>query len=173
MRKITLLAFLSMGISYFGRAQLTHHTVIASDGGTAKTGNMSIDWTLGEPVVESEYTSNKFYTQGFHQPMLRAKELETEIKKKITPRSVDTDYEITVVPNPVNSMLTINISRLTDAEVAVFITDVTGQTIKTETIAPGASSKQIDVNQLSSGLYLLSFYGPDKALLSMFKISKL
>ncbi|MBK9148716.1 MAG: DUF285 domain-containing protein [Flavobacteriales bacterium] len=49
-------------------AQSASPTVVATTGGTGTAGNMTLDWTLGEPMVTTLDNGQLVLTQGFHQP---------------------------------------------------------------------------------------------------------
>ncbi|MFA6260574.1 MAG: gliding motility-associated C-terminal domain-containing protein [Bacteroidia bacterium] len=51
-------------------AQFISRAVISSAGATANAPGMSMDWTIGEVIVETAAGTNHMLTQGFHQPDL-------------------------------------------------------------------------------------------------------
>ena len=173
MRKVRLLTFLGIAMSGIVMAQESYPSIVAPDGGTASSKTMRIDWTLGEPVVESAYANNQLYTQGFHQPSIKVKDVRGGMNQTLSTRSSgQSNYEITVVPNPVKTMLTVNVQGVTDDKLDILIYDGTGQRVIAENIANRMSTLQIDVSHLPPGLYVLKVFGPDKDLLNVFKISK-
>ncbi len=50
--------------------QHNNQSVIAAAGNISKAGNITLEWTLGEPVIETVSTTLGLLTQGFHQPLL-------------------------------------------------------------------------------------------------------
>src|SRR5690349_1308491 len=83
------------------RAQEKTTSVISAAGGIAHSNTLSLEWTLGEPVSETAISSSRMYTQGFHQPML-------QIKKLDTPKEISSVFNsILVYPNPSASLVTI------------------------------------------------------------------
>jgi Secretion system C-terminal sorting domain len=175
MRKFILLILSGIGFSSIVFAQARDHFVIATQGGSGTSPTLSIDWTLGELATESVYTTNRMFTQGFHQPLIRVNELISHSNQITTRGSIAKapEFTITVAPNPASSGLTVNVNGLDDQDVDVFITDGTGKRLLSETIAMGSGSAYLSIGDLATGLYILSCYTNDKRLLSVFKISKI
>ena len=67
---IPLLVGLIVPSLRLGLSQRLSPEVLAVGGGIDKNGSLSLEWTLGEAVIETVSLSDRIYTQGFHQPML-------------------------------------------------------------------------------------------------------
>lgn len=177
MRKIALLILFGLGIFGFTHAQEATQKVVSAAGGSGMTGTMTIDWTLGEPVVESAYANGKLYTQGFHQPSLTVEKLE-EVPLELFPVGhksgfADSDLEINVSPNPVQTTLHLRIDSATETPLDYRVVDINGRTVLSDVVAPGTSTTQIDVQRLPQGFYLLWVFGSEQAPITAFKISKI
>lgn len=146
-------------------AQRLAPTVIASDGGFRKTSTMSLAWTLGETAVESVSSNGRFYTQGFHQPLLLAKSFHPGSEKLFA------GYDIVVAPNPVQSMLNIYIETPQEENLQVFLADILGRNIMSKETS-GKGSFKLDMSPYISGVYLLSIRNSDGHLVRTFKIIK-
>ncbi|HMQ77825.1 MAG TPA: BspA family leucine-rich repeat surface protein, partial [Flavobacteriales bacterium] len=57
-----------LAATWAANAQSVSPTVVANAGGTGTAGNMTLDWTLGEPMVTTLDNGLLVLTQGFHQP---------------------------------------------------------------------------------------------------------
>jgi len=64
MRKILLITIAIVALIFQAKAQ----QVIASSGGYFEGENVSLNWTVGEPVIETFTGGNLILTQGFQQP---------------------------------------------------------------------------------------------------------
>ena len=146
----------------FAQAQ----SVISAAGDRSQNGKISLDWTLGEPAVETIQTNKRNFTQGFHQPL---------IIKKIQPMVPGIpnlpDYLFTIAPNPVISELTVNIDKKITCKVQVQLTDFYGRTIVL--FAPSANKQfKFSLQGQPSGTYYLIIRNQNGALLKTFSVIK-
>ena len=165
MRKKYLLLLGGLGLSLTGVAQRLSPSVLAVSGGTATTQTMTLDWTLGEAVVETSYTPERLYTQGFHQPLLQVSELQNQINP-------DAGYTITVAPNPVTSYLTVGITAPQEDPLQLRLTDLNGRQYTLPILPATTRSTQVDMTQFPTGTYLLHINSVDGRLLKSYKIIK-
>ena len=165
MKKPLLLLFGSLGLSSVGMAQRLSPSVVAVSGGTARTPTMTLDWTLGELVVETATTPDRLYTQGFHQPTLQVSEQPGLI-------GADADYQFTVAPNPVASYLTIGITAPESSALALLLTDMNGRQYNLPVVPASTKSTQIDMTLFPAGMYLLRIGKADGPPLKAYKIIK-
>ncbi len=156
-----LLALFGMGITSFAIAQMAYPSVLASDGGSATAGTISLDWTLGEIAVETVYSADHMYTEGFQQPMIEVEELP-----------VAYSFGLSVSPNPVTSILTLELNDYDEGNLDLYMTDLSGKKVLTQKIIRGSFDARIDVGQLASAIYILNVYSEREALIGSFKISK-
>jgi hypothetical protein len=162
-KKFTLLNCLLVlvTVSY---AQSLSPTVVSSAGGSDQTNNVRLDWTLGELAVETTSTLDKIYTQGFQQPLLI-----TKVKSSNQPM---TGYSVSVYPNPVRSILTINIQSIIDSKVYLKITDLKGQVVYNNNTYSKGSSVNVNMRSLASGVYLLTVTHSSGVTIGTYKIVK-
>lgn len=148
-----------------GRSQQLAPSVIASGGGVATAGNISLSWTLGENVVETVSACSKLYTQGFHQPVLMARVLYAAKEKMIT------GYSVSVAPNPVYSVLNVNIEAPAQENVQVSLVDLLGRSLMSKQTG-GSGTMRLDMSGHISGVYLLTVKTLSGQLIRSFKIIK-
>ena len=170
MMKIVMLLLFCLLVSAHARSQANHQSVIAPYAGSAVAGNISLDWTLGEPVVESVYTDDRLYTQGFHQPMLKVVEIKPHINSVLSPRSGG--MEITAVPNPVSSALILMMQDMPQKEIEVVLSNSTGQMMFTKTLNTESGKAELDLIELTPGLFFLNLYSKDHEFIKVFRIVK-
>ena len=121
-------------------AQKITPTVLSSAGAVMKTGNFSIEWTLGEIATETLKSNNNVLTQGFHQTNLTVVSTNNPFISGLD-----------VYPNPVEQELIID--NKSGKIIAFHVFNITGQCINEQTFNPGIQT--LHMNALPSGTYLL------------------
>lgn len=164
MKKSLLLLF-GMGLSAAGVAQRLSPSVVAVAGGTATTQTMTLDWTVGESVVETATTSSRLYTQGFHQPMLQVSE-----QPGLTGDAAG--YTFTIAPNPVATYLTLGITAPESSPLQLLLTDMNGRQYSLPIVPANTTSTQVDMTTFPAGVYLLRIGKPDGPQLKAYKVLK-
>lgn len=149
MRK-NFLVFLYVGFCLTAKSQSPDPSIISAGGGSDKTSTVSIDWTIGEYAVETIISTNKMYTQGFHQPLL----IET-IAIARTASEAD-KYTVSIAPNPIVSIVNLGITSTKAGRVFITISDVNGIIFIQKNIAVNSGSTQIDMASLRAGAYSLT-----------------
>lgn len=127
-------------------AQLTLvREVAASAGGSGTAGTASIDYTIGEPVVESFTGNSLVLTQGFHQP---------EILPALPP-GAPAVMDFLLFPNPAVTTVKIGFNLMTDATVVLLIVNTVGQVMYQDArqYAPGKILIPMPVDRLAAGIY--------------------
>ncbi|MFO7864731.1 MAG: T9SS type A sorting domain-containing protein [Salinivirgaceae bacterium] len=152
----TVAVFLFIGNIGFGQQ------VTASSGGSYAGGSYSLNYTIGESVVETLIGSS-ILTQGFHQ-------------SKLTVTSI---YEyrylgakINLYPNPTTSNLNIIIAA-NAKNYSVMVLNEFGKTLKVEKVWIGESPSVIDFNDFKPGVYFLRVIDKPGIVLQTFKVVKL
>jgi hypothetical protein len=147
------------------RSQQLNPSVMAADGGISKAAGISLEWTLGETFVESISTTDRLYTQGFHQPVLFAKNFPVAEQPVL-------GYVITVAPNPVESVLTAIIASPTNEKIYLTLIDFTGRRFSVPTAYGKFSTVKMDMSGKISGIYLLEIRNVSGQLIKTYKIIK-
>jgi hypothetical protein len=135
MKKLTFVLF-SVFITFFVSAQ----EVLSTQGDSYSNASGSIDFTLGEVVINTETYGTKDLTQGFHQT-----------NWNIDVETYAPNYEAVIFPNPTENVL--NIRTSTFENVMYKLYDALGKLIIQGTLSEEQTS--IQVSELASGFYSL------------------
>ena len=165
MKKTLLLLLYSLGFASGGLAQHLSPSVVATDGGFARTQTMTLEWTLGESVVETHRAADRLYTQGFHQPVLQVTEQPARLGSEVV-------QEFTVAPNPVTSHLTITPSSPQPTPLQLRLTDLRGHQHVLPDLPMSAESIQVDMTRFPAGTYLLHISKDTSTRLKSYKVVK-
>ena len=146
-------------------AQQIKQEVIASAGGfnVASDNSISISWTLGETIIPT-FTSQDgtlILTHGFQQKVL----ITTVAENILNP------VQVTVFPNPASEVINIEFDTPVDGEISLFLLDTQGKLVKTEKIEAATTNKQINMQDLPSGIYYLRL--TKGKLVNVYKVVKL
>ncbi|MBW6534203.1 MAG: T9SS type A sorting domain-containing protein [Mariniphaga sp.] len=135
--------------------------VVSSSGNSGNITGYKVDWTLGEPVIETISGSNHILTQGMHQTKL----LVTAISEMELP-----GVEVKVYPNPTGRFLKIEIIQTGDEQFFYEISDITGR--KSVLKEMHANTEEIDMESYVSGIYFLNVLSLNREYVMVFKIIK-
>lgn len=174
MKKKLLLPMIGLGLAYMGVAQSLSPSVISSSGAVSQGEHIQLEWTLGEPAVQSLRTSDGLITEGFHQPILNVEALEVpENPPDFAMDSVvEGELKITIAPNPVQALLSIQIESDMDQQGIIFLSDLSGKKLQQTDANLLNERLEWDFSPFPSGMYLLSFYTKKGELLKTFKVTK-
>ena len=138
--KSILIFFLLACLSVGGSAQKISPTVLCNAGAVMKSGNFSLEWTLGEIATETLKSNNAILTQGFHQTNL-------------TIVSTQNPYlaGLEIYPNPVTSKLIIQ--NGSGQKLQFNLSSISGQCISVFNFETGIH--EVDMETLPSGSYIL------------------
>src|SRR5437773_7725492 len=164
MKKNFLLLLFIFECSFFASAQQLSPSVIASAGDISGSMFTTIERTLGEFAVESVSSGNQFYTQGFHQPVLIAKEFFSPTKNELV-----AGYKITAFPNPVLSVLQVRIESSTEEKIFLSVIDLNGKMIFTQSANSIAGFIRVNMASVAQGMYVVKIRKANGQLLKMFK----
>lgn len=158
MKKIKLIAII-IGVILVG-SQSSSQEVISPTGGNAQAQGVQLNWTLGEPVIETIVSVEYTLTQGFHQT-------------KLTVTSVSLFNEntnITAYPNPTSDIVFVKFTgdEFLKSKAELFTSD--GKLLKI--LELNSEINQLNVKQLSNGEYFLRISKKGQVLRS-FKIIKI
>lgn len=174
MKKKIFLSVIGLGLACLGMAQSISQSVISSSGTVSQGEHIQLEWTLGEPAIQSIRTSNGLITEGFHQPMLRVEALDEPVNPPdmaFNPTTIE-GLQITIAPNPVQSLLSIQIESDVDQQGVIYLSDLAGQRLQQLEASFFDESLEWDFSRFPSGMYLLSFYTNAGELLRTFKVTK-
>ena len=163
--KIFTFFFLLVTLVSSASSQRIDRSVIASNGGIDKASNISLEWTLGESIAASSYTSTRLYTQGFNQPTLKIK-----YKTFIDPYRVT--FKLTVAPNPVQSMLHVYWWSDNETSISFRLTDVHGRILENKNINLKSGNTQFNMGNLAGGMYFLQVRNSKGTLINTYQVVK-
>jgi hypothetical protein len=135
--------------------------VVASSGNSGSAAGYTVDWTLGEPVIETISGSNHILTQGLHQTKL----LATAISEMEFP-----GLEVKVYPNPTGRFLKIEVIQTGNELIFYEISDITGR--KSVLKQMHSNTEEIDMGSYVSGIYFLNVTTRNREYVKVFKIIK-
>lgn len=141
-------------------------SVIASAGDVSKGGNVILEWTVGEPVIETASSPSIKYTQGFHQPLLEVQKVAP--KRELAART----FSAHVYPNPSSAVLNIQLDQVSQNPVLVSLLDAGGKVLLSNAIPANSTMLKINVSGLSGGAYLLRLMDAKGNLQSDYKVIK-
>ena len=139
--------------------QTIQNSVISSTGGSASSGNVKMDYTLGETVIETFSAGGNTLTQGFHQTNLTLVAIE----------NIELFAEISIYPNPATEFIYIEIPE-NHAALEFLLYDVNGKLLKT--YAHSSTHLTIDVGIYARGTYYLQAVNPKDKMFKTFKVVK-
>lgn len=136
--------------------------VISSAGGYFVATGINISWTLGETIIPSYGPVNGLIlTHGF----------QSVLRTVIVEENIETPVEVTVYPNPASDYLNISFTEPPDTKVDLYLFDTNGKLFKNEVIEPLSGDKQLDFQDLPSGVYILKLV--KGKLSNVYKVIKL
>lgn len=163
MKKSSLFFIFLILISSFSFSQDLSLKVISAQGGYAILDDMTLEWTLGEPFIETLASSKNILTQGFHQSFNKTSSLS--IKQENFFNSV-------VSPNPVTDQLHIHLKASQDSKLNLSLYEITGRFIKQTLVNSQDSNISINIMDLSSGTYILKISSLEDSAIEVHKIIK-
>ncbi|MCT4583278.1 MAG: T9SS type A sorting domain-containing protein [Flavobacteriales bacterium] len=135
----------------FGSITSYGQEVIASGGTSFSNSDGSVEWTIGEPVIETLESNSNFATQGFHQTQLQVTAIDES----------NTYYDVAVFPNPTQGNVEIQIKDLTE-DLSIKIFDVAGKLIMQKPYQMHDQTQTFDLSKIESGSYYLQLTGKEK-----------
>jgi len=135
--------------------------VVASSGNSGSIPGYTVDWTLGEPVIETISGSGNILTQGMHQTKL----LVTAISEIEFP-----GVEVKVYPNPTGRFLKIEVLQTGNELFFYEISDITGRKVVLKELQ--GNTEEIDMGSFVSGIYFLDVLSQNHKNVKVFKIIK-
>ena len=166
MKKLLVQLICLLFIKVIAHSQQLSPSLIAAAGGISKSQGVTLEWTLGEIAIESVATSDRLYTQGFHQPVLIARNFYINTMQLLT------GYRVTVAPNPVQSVLTATISSPLEEKIFLTLIDFTGKRFRVQIVSGRSVFAKVDMSGMIAGIYLLEARNEAGQLIQSFKIIK-
>ena len=160
--KKRVLLFLSLVGANWLYGQSAAPYVVASEGNHVDAAAFSLDYTVGETVIETLTRDSFTLTQGFHQPNLML----------INAVDVLPELNVKVYPNPTADQLQFETTSETPSLIWQ-LSNANGQVILQSKRATTLLSETLDLGNYPAGTYWLSFRTPENRMLKSFQIIKI
>lgn len=164
MKHFLILVFCCIAAAAAAQAAIERQ-VTASQGGSASSDRLSLDWTLGEPAVGSLSTPSGLLTQGFQQPVLRVEQVS------MLPKQARMTTSIRVAPNPTAAEINISFPTDLSEELWLELSNLQGKPILREK-TDASGTWRMDVSAYPPGFYLLRCVTARGEILSIHRIVK-
>ena len=163
--KFIFTCILAIGVWGYSYSQIITQEIYAVGGDYFSQINGSLDWTMGEFMIDTYTNGSNFLTQGFHQGSEEAVISIVEVFQNTTYKAY---------PNPTTGELTIAVSGLTNENVnrEVQILDIAGKILKKETWQHTNTIK-LDLSEYATGYYLIRVLGSGSQKPQLYKIQKI
>lgn len=148
-------------------AQVLTHSVVSSGGGVSRGATVYLEWTLGEMAVESLFAGANWFTQGFHQPLLRIKEY-SPAPSPTNPAA----WLVKVSPNPVQTSLQVQFVKTPDPGSVISLMDLQGRRLLSRSVGSDAGTLYIDFQPYASGIYLLELLNGNGQVKQVYRVFK-
>lgn len=158
--KRQLLLFTCSFYSICSIAQSIDRSVVASQGNTLGNADISIGFTVGEPLV-GLIAGDGAIDQGFW----------TGYDLLIIPLSLEEDnIEILVYPNPVTESVTVTSPESSIDGMELFA--INGQKVSSQFFDTGNTENEIDMTTHANGVYVLRLYVAERTEIKEYKLIK-
>ena len=144
--------------TFFATFAATAQEVVSSQGETYSNVNGSIDFTVGEVIINTGSNGTNDLTQGFHQTNWNFLGVE----------DFAPDYQATIFPNPTQEVLNIKTSVFENVTYTLY--DAQGKLVMQNILS--AEQTPIQVSQLAPGSYSLTLNNETQNL-KTFKLIKI
>ena len=144
--------------TFFATFSATAQEVVSSQGETYSNANGSIDFTVGEVIINTGSNGTNDLTQGFHQTNWNFLGVE----------DFAPDYQATIFPNPTQDVLNIKTSVFENVIYSLY--DAQGKLVMQNILS--AEQTPIQVSQLAPGSYSLTLNNETQNL-KTFKLIKI
>ena len=131
--------------------------LISTAGDEFSNASLHMEWSLGEPVIETSSDEEIYLSQGFHQPVMINK--------------IKEDDRIQVYPDPFDLNLIIEFEELESADMYAMVCDMSGKVILI--LHKLILFNDIPTLDMADGAYILRIYDSRSNVLKTVKLIKL
>ena len=153
--------FFSIVSAFTASAQM-RQDVISSAGGSKVNINVSLSWTLGETIIPMFRSANNNIT------------LSSSFLQSVTVTAMrepmDISVEVTVFPNPATEEINIRFESPVEGRIRLSLIDSQGRLVNTGVIEQGESEKNINLKDMTQGVYYLRLYKGE--IVNVYKLVK-
>jgi len=150
-----------ISLSIAGLTALQSQQVVSSAGADFQGENVSLSWTIGEPVTETLTNGSIVLTQGFQQGYLSSNSIEDLFSPFLC---------LKIFPNPTADDLTLLVKAENNAKLRFFLHDMNGKIVSNGTVEPDLN--QIDMYRCPHGVYLLRIVNKRGEAVKSFRVIK-
>lgn len=143
--KKQLLTIAAIGLLGTIKAQTVMPEVLSSSGGSGQTAQVSLAWTIGEPVTATVSNGTSTLTQGFQQPTLLIATAQNEQNDLLS---------LLVYPNPTADYVTLKLDQSNQTLYNFRVFDSAGKLVNEG--KANATNPNISFQGLASGQYTVS-----------------
>jgi hypothetical protein len=162
MKTLLIMLCFICGTSHI-QAQSISKQVLGSSGESLSNGNRTINFTVGEPIVGMIQNGATIH-QGFWAELFSDETLNITI--------LTNENTISVFPNPAVNYLNFHFKQNKNVTYSVKLFDITGKMILNTNLQSQNQNSQLDISQLSNGMYVLTLVSKDSSYNQSFKILK-
>lgn len=155
-----LLFIIAFTIPYLAVQSQISEQVISASGGNGNNENLSIEWTVGEPVISTLLNESMIVTQGFHQPVLEVTPLKTPTELLFT---------IEAYPNPTQDLIWIKLDDNEIEGLQFLLHDVYGKSLVKNPF--NSNTESVNMSAFPAGVYFLKIIQSDQEI-KTFRIIK-
>jgi hypothetical protein len=140
-----------LSCSIGANAQLVLYKSVVADGSASYTSpGLSVDWTVGQTVVNQYTSTGLTITEGFH-PVL------ADPTSNAVPVVSSNIRSVNAFPNPTSNVLNIDIVQSQPKAVTIQVSEITGKVVKNimQLAAQQSVKTEIDMSSLSAGTYII------------------
>lgn len=144
--------------SLFPVSVLSAQDVISSQGDSYSNGSNTVDFTIGEPIIETVGDGTNDLTQGFHQTLLIITNLE----------DYKNTFDVSIYPNPSSEYVGLNVEKFENLSYHLY--DINGKLLNNASL--NNKSTKINMIDFAKGTYLLTLIDQENNKLKTYQIIK-
>jgi len=149
-------------------AQNSDPTIISTAGGSDSKAQVQLNWTIGEIAIQTGFSDDIIITEGFQQPTLEF----NEIVENNLSLDASTQFKVALSPNPVQTVLNVNLQSETEGEVYLSLFNLQGASPIDQFKKDANDDFQLDMQHLPSGIYFLRCFDAEQQLIKTYRIIK-
>lgn len=162
MKTLIICACLTVSFIQF-QAQTISKQVLGTSGEFLSNGTHTINFTVGEPIVGMVQNGSAIH-QGFWSELFNDGTLSVS--------TLTNEDTISVFPNPVVDYLSFHFKQTVSANYNVKLFDINGKQVLGTALQSQSQNSQLDISQLSNGMYVLTIESKETNYLKSIKIIK-
>jgi hypothetical protein len=145
-------------------AQTLAPEVVSSAGDQVNISAGTIEWTIGETVIDTYLGSGYIVTKGFHQPSLMVSSVHEN----------NLQQTFSVYPNPIVDQFQIDFTSVKEGIYSIELFDASGRRVSEQSqyVSENRKTVMIIMEDKSAGIYTLKITSIQNNIFSFFKVVK-